>query len=241
VTRTPSLLVAAVLVLGGGALSADSTETIERALGPYYAALVSSDRGDTDATSRHLLVFASRWETASREARTSPPREVGQDPQWPALLDEVGAVIARARQLVRQQDVASAHAELETIRAAIRAVHARHDALTFDDHLTDYHEAMERMFGHVAGRNEIRLTAHDFADADEDLQAALAAWREVQASAGSLSAHAEWKAACRQVDATLQEARRALAAKNATSAGLAAERTRAAYNVLLMAVSKARG
>ncbi len=236
-----SRLLAAAIVLCGGVLSADSTQTIERALGPYYAALVSSARGNTDATSRHLLLFASRWATASREVRTSPPREVGQDPQWPALLDEVNAVIARARQLVRQQDIASAHAELETIRSAIRDIHARHNSLTFDDHMTDYHEAMERVLGHVAGRNEIRLTSRDFADADEDLQAALTAWRAVQASGGPLAGHAEWMSAARQTDEALDQARRALAAKNATALGLAAERMKTTYYDLLMAVSKARG
>ena len=240
-TRTTRLFVAAALLVCGGGLSADSTQTIERALGPYYAALVSSARGNTDATSRHLLLFASRWETASREVRKSPPREVDQDPQWPALLDNVSAVIARARELVRHQDIASAHAELETIRAAIRDIHARHNALTFDDHMTDYHEAMERMVGHAAGRNEIRLTPHDFADMEEDLQAGLTAWRAVQASAGPLAGDAGWKSAARAADTALDQARRALAAKNATAAGVAAERMRTTYYDLLMAVSKARG
>jgi hypothetical protein len=241
VTRIPHLLAAAALVLGGGALSADSTGTIEHALGPYYAALVSSDRGNIDATSRHLLLFASRWETASRDVRKAPPREIGQDPQWPAMLDRVDAVIARSRQLVRQRDIAGAHAELETIRAAIRDVDARHNALTFDDRLTDYHEAVERILGHVAGRNEIRLTDRDFADADEDLQAALAAWRAVQVSAGPLSGRAEWKAAAREAAGALDQAGRALTAKNAAAAGAAAERMKTTYDDLLMAVSKARG
>jgi uncharacterized protein YukE len=235
------LLLAAALILCGGMLSADSTQAIERALGPYYAALVSSARGNTDATSRHLLLFASRWETASREARTSPPRAIEQDPAWPALLDEVTAVIRRARQLVRQQDVASAHAELEGIRSAIRDIHARHNALTFDDHMTDYHEAMERIIGHVAGRNEIRLTARDFADAEEDLQAAIAAWQMVQASAGPLSGNADWKAAAHEAAVALDQVRRALGAGNATASSLAAERMKTTYYDLLMAVSRARG
>jgi uncharacterized protein YukE len=241
VTRTLRLLVAAALLACGGGLSADSTAIIERALGPYYAALVSSARGNTDATSRHLLLFASRWETAGREARKSPPREVAQDPKWPALLDEVTGVIARARELVRHQDIASAHAELETIRAAIRDIHARHDVLTFDDHLTDYHEAMERMFGHAAGRNEIRLTAKDFDDAAEDLQAALAAWRTVRAEAGPLANQAGWTAAAREASSALEQAQRAIAAKNTTTAAQAAERVKSTYYDLLLAVSKARG
>jgi len=240
-TRTTVLWTAAALLLCGGALSADSTQAIERAFGPYYAALAASSRGSIDATSRHLLLFASRWDAARREARTSPPRAIGQDPEWPAVLDQVTATIARARELVRVRDVAGAHAELETIRTAIRDVRGRHNALTFDDHLTDYHEGVERLLGHVAGRNEIRLTAKDFADADEDLQSALSAWQRVQASAGAMARQPGWASAAREASAALDEARRAIAAKNATSAGQAAERVKTTYYDLLMTVAKARG
>ena len=222
-------------------MSADSTQAIERALGPYYAALVSSARGNIDATSRHLLLFASRWDTASREARKSPPRAIEQDLAWPAVLDQVSATIARARDLVRERDVAGAHAELEVIRSTIRDIHARHHVLTFDDHLTDYHEAVERLLGHVAGRNEIRLTARDFDDAAEDLQAARAAWQRVRAEAGPLASQAGWTAAAREASAALEQAERAIARKNTTTAGQAAERVKATYYDLLLAVSKARG
>jgi hypothetical protein len=239
--RTTLLRIAAAVLLCGGTLFADSTQAIERALGPYYAALVASSRGNIDATSRHLLLFASRWKTASREARTSPPRAIEQDPEWPAVLDQVNAAIERAREMVRVRDVAGAHAELEVIRSAIRDVRARHHALTFDDYLTDYHEAVERMIGHVAGRNEIRLTARDFAEADEDLRAALAAWQTVQASAGPLAGQPGWAAAAREASAALDQAQRAIAAKNATSAGRSAERVKTTYYDLLLAVSKARG
>ena len=211
-SRTTVWPAVAGLALLAAAPAADSTQAIERAMGPYYAALVASSRGSIDATSRHLLVFASRWDVAKREARTSPPRAIGQDPAWPAVLDQVEAAIARAREMVRLHDVAGAHAELETIRLAIREIRARHAALTFDDHLTDYHEAVERLLGHVAGRNEIRLTAKDFAEAGEDLQAARAAWQAVQASAGSMAGQAAWSQASRDAATALEDARKAIAA-----------------------------
>jgi len=96
---------------------------------------------------------------------------------------------------VRLRDVASAHAELETIRSSFRELRGRHNALTFDDHMTDYHEAIERMLGHVAGRNEIRLTDKDYADAEEDLRSAQAAWQIVQRSAGPMAGQPAWSAA----------------------------------------------
>jgi len=222
-------------------LSADSTQSIERAMGPYYAALVASARGNTDATSRHLLLFASRWETAVREARSAPPRAIQQDPAWPAVLDEVTATIARVRELVRVRDVASAHAELETIRSAFRDVRGRHNALTFDDYMTDYHEGIERLLGHVAGRNEIRLTAKDFADADEDLKAAQAAWQLVQKSGSSIANQPGWALAAREAATRLSESDRAITVRNATALGRAVEQLKTNYYDLLLAVAKARG
>jgi len=93
----------------------------------------------------------------------------------------------------------------------------------------------------VAGRNEIRLTARDFADAGEDLQAALAAWQAVQISAGPLAGNADWKAAAREAAAALDQAGKALSAKHAMAAGAAAERMKTTYYDLLMAIAKARG
>jgi hypothetical protein len=239
--RRTFLRVAISSIVLGCALSADSSQSIERAMGPYYAALVASARGNIDATSRHLLLFASRWEQAAREARSAPPKAIEQDPAWPAVLDEVNATIARVRDLVRMRDVASAHAELETIRSAFREVRGRHNALTFDDYMTDYHEGIERLLGHVAGRNEIRLTAKDFADADEDLRSAQAAWQLVQRSAGAMAAQPGWVAAANQATASLAEASRAIGTRNATAAARAAEQVKTAYYDLLLAVARARG
>lgn len=201
---------------------------------------MASARGNIDATSRHLLLFASRWEPAAREARKSPPREVELDPAWPAVLDEVNATIARTRELVRLRDVAGAHAELETIRAALRDIRGRHNSLTFDDYMTDYHEGIERLIGHLAGRNEIRLTAKDFADAEEDLRAAQAAWQLVQRSAGAMASQPGWSVAAREATAGLSEAARAISLRNATAAGKAAEQVKTHYYDLLLAVAKAR-
>ena len=47
------------------------------------------------------------------------------------------------------------HAQLESIRLALREIDARHHRSSVDDALTDFHDAMERMIGHVAGVNEI--------------------------------------------------------------------------------------
>jgi hypothetical protein len=237
-----TLLRAALLaVVLAGAAFADSTQSIERAMGPYYAALVASARGNIDATSRNLLLFASRWDQAAREARTAPPAWVGQDPAWPTALDEITAAIARTRDLVRLRDVASAHAELETIRSSFRELRGRHNALTFDDHMTDYHEAAERLLGHLAGRNEIRLTARDYADADEDLQTAQASWQLVQRFAGPLTGQPGWNAAAKEASAALAAAAHAIASRNATAAGQAAEQVKTTYYDLLLAVARARG
>jgi hypothetical protein len=230
----------AVLLLAGGALAADGTQAIEKAMGPYYAALVASARGNTDATSRHLLLFASRWESAAREARSAPPAGLAGDPTWPAAIDRATALLGRARDLVRTGDVPGAHAELEGIRLALHDVRARHNVMTFDDYLTEYHDAVERVNGHVAGRNEIRLTSKDIADVDEDLQSALTAWRDIQARAGALASNADWKLAAREAENSLHLLQKAVAARDAAAVTPASEHVKATYFALLLAIAKAR-
>ncbi|HEY3381098.1 MAG TPA: hypothetical protein VGK32_04975 [Vicinamibacterales bacterium] len=240
--RSRSLLCALTVLLSASpALAADANGVIEHALGPYYAALVASSRGNIDATNRQLILFASRWASASREVRTTPPAEIGQDPEWPVAVDRVTTLIAEARAAARRRDMSGAHADLEEVRQVLREVRERHQLATFDDHLSDYHEAVERVAGHVVGRNEIRLTGRDFDDINEDLQSALQAWRAAQGLAGPIAASATWKAAAAQASAALAQMAKALAAKDRTAIAHGADRLKTTYYDLLLAVSIARG
>jgi hypothetical protein len=220
---------------------ADFGKDLQAALGPYYAALVASSRGNIDQTQRQTLLFASRWDVVSREAPTGAPAALRNDPQWRQLVQHVGDTLQQVRERCRKGDMAGAHAQLESIRLALREIDGRHNLLGVDDYLTDFHDAMQRMIGHVAGLNEIVLKPKDFDDIAEDYQAAEAAWKEVGSSAGSLARSEDWRAAASRISTTLAGIGRELqSSRRPESLVPAIEGLREKYYTLLLAVSKAR-
>jgi hypothetical protein len=228
-------------LLPGRAVARDFERDLQAALGPYYAALVASSRGNIDQTQRQILLFASKWETVAREAPAQAPAAYRDDRQWRALVDGVADTLHEASDLCRRRDVAGAHARLESIRLALREIDERHNALTVDDHLTDLHDAIQRMIGHVGGLNEIRLKPRDFDDIAEDFQAAEQAWKAVVSSAGPLAGSEPWRAAASRMTQTLSTIDRELQGRRPNSLVPAIEGLRDRYYDLLLAVSKGRG
>jgi hypothetical protein len=238
--RLLPLVVSLVSLFSGGAAAADFERDLEVALGPYYAALVASSRGNIDQTQRQILLFESKWEIVAREAPAQAPAAFRDDQQWHALVQNVADTLREASALCRKRDVAGAHARLESIRLALRDIHERHNMLTVDDHLTDLHDAIQRMVGHVGGLNEIKLRPRDFDDIGEDYQAGQQAWKSAEASAGPLNRSEAWRAAASEVSRTLMTIGRELQARRPEPLVRAIEGLRDEYYDLLLAGSKAR-
>jgi hypothetical protein len=232
-----ALLVALLVPLSARAADVGAAA---KASAPYYAALVASARGNIDATSRQLLLLSARWDAAVREARSAGPPELTRDPAWGAALDRATAMLAKARELARVRDIAGAHAELEEMRLVLHEIRERHGAWTFDDHLAEYHEMVERVSGHVSGRSEINFTQRDYQDVDEDLRGAQASWASVEKSVGAIGSVAAWQQAARETSSALQATARAIVAKDRAGVAIAAERLKSSYFDLLTAVAKAR-
>jgi hypothetical protein len=227
-------------LLVGLVWAADFEKALDAAMGSYYAALVASAQGNNEATQRQLLLAASRWAVVARLS-VPPSAVLAGDPAWAAAVKSVTGALQRARERAAARDIVAAHAELEAIRHTLYDVRVRHNLLNFDDHLTDFHEAIERLSGHVAGPNEIQLKPKDFADLFEDFEAARNAWQACLASAGGLTSARAWQIASRDVSASLQEMDRAIASKNGGAAARAATSLKNRYFDLLTAVSHARG
>jgi hypothetical protein len=157
-----------------------------------------------------------------------------------ALVQQVGDILQDVRERCRKRDAAGAHAQLESIRLALREIDGRHNVLTVDDYLTDFHDSMQRLIGHVAGLNEIVLKPKDFDDIGENYQAGQQTWKAIEASAGSLARSEEWRKAVSQVSGTLAAIGRGLQSRRPESLVPAIEGLREQYYTLLLAVSKAR-
>jgi hypothetical protein len=211
-------------------VGADFTSAINAMMSPYYGALLASHRGDAESTQRDLVLLAAKWELVTREA---PPAAIAADPQWPAAVARVKAIIERARELVRVRSLFKAHLELEGLRLVLREVRGRHNLLVLDDYLTDYHESMERIAVRASMQNEIVLAEADFAEMARDLGRARLRWAAVEQHAGAAASAPGWAGAARRIVAAQAALENPLAARDPAEVGAVAGRLSDAYHDLL--------
>lgn len=209
------------------------------AMGSYYAALLASARRDADATVRHVMLLSSRWEAVIRISDTDAPAPLRDDPGWRAALARVAAQADRARQLASKRNTAGAHAELEAIRSILHEARTRSGVRMFDDELTEYHEAIERLSGLVGTRNEFRLKAEDFGAIKQQTERAQRAWAAVDVAANPVKTQPAWKDASAKTAAALAALEKAVDAQDSASAITAGEQLHAHYFELLAALSGA--
>lgn len=205
-------------------------------MGPYYSALIASERGDAESTQRNLVILAARWDQVARE---EPPPALKADPEWHAALDTGRAIIARCQDLVRARSLGRLHLELEGLRLVLRRLRGRHNLLTLDDRLTDYHESMERVFVRASMHNEIVLADADYAEMTKDLTRARTLWATVEREAGPIASAAGWAAAARRVAAAQAALDAPLARKDPPAIAERASDLKDAYHDLLVALSRA--
>lgn len=180
------LVLLLVVLIGSGAPAGrdgrtDVDAACVAAMGPYYAALLASARGDGDGTLRQVLLLKSRWDEIIHRPAPDLPIWLRDTGAGQPLGTAVAAKIDAARQHLPRA-VAAAHGDLEAIRALLRDARTRHGARTLDDAVTDYHEAMERLANGIGGSNEIVLSPADFISISEAAARARLAWTAVASS-----------------------------------------------------------
>jgi uncharacterized protein YukE len=212
--------------------------TCRAAMANYYAALLTSVHGDSEATLRQLLLLRARWEEVARLSRSGNPDWTQDATTGESPVAAVTAMIERARQRTSAGDIAGAHAELEGIRAVLRDGRARHGVRTFDDVLTDYHDAMERLTSRVGLRNEIALNAEDYDAIREQTARADAAWTEIKTVADPVKMRPVWGDMATRTTAALATVQRAAAAQDAAAAQGAAAALKTHYFELLRILSR---
>ena len=235
-----AFIVIAALLLAPLRLQAASPAdaACQAAMAPYYAALLTSARGDGDGTVRHLIVLTATWDEVVRRAGADAPPWLRETPGGQPIAAAVSARIEAARRHL-PRDAAAAHGELEAIRRLLRDARTTHNARTLDDGVTDYHEAMERLAGRVGESNEVSLSASDFAAIKDDAARARAAWSGVEADLQkAVPASAEVAAATRTL---LGQIASAADARDAGTSQRVAHELKARYFDLLALLSRRAG
>jgi hypothetical protein len=146
----------------------------------YRRALVASQRGDVDSTFRAAALLQSRWNELTRSFRQKPPPAYEGDPGWPAALEEISRAVSQARAAAESRRPAEAHALLEPVRRVLRDLRRRNGVEAFDDRLSDFHDAMERVLLRTGSTHEVPLTAEDRRGLSEDMAALTATLAELE-------------------------------------------------------------
>ena len=206
------------------------------AMAPYYAALLTSARGDVDGTLRHLVALRGRWDNLRRVPEAERPAWASS--RSGSVLEAVAVRIEAARVRTVARQIVAAHADLESVRALLRDARAAAGVRTFDDAVTDYHEAMERLTGRTGSHNEIALNADDYAAIQTQVERAATAWAELESSAGGLKDARGWPVLSQATGRDLARLRTATAARNMGETQTAADELKARYIELLTVLGR---
>ncbi len=226
----------ATLAAGAVAIRADFQSAMNAAMGPYYAALIASERGDAESTQRNLVMLSARWD---RVAREEPPAALKADPAWRAAVDRGAAIITRCQELVRARNLTTLHYELEGLRLVLRQVRGKHSLLVLDDWLTDYHQSMERVYVRASMHNEIVLADADYAEMTKDLSRAKSLWAIVEREARAIASTPGWPEGARRLAAAQADLDTLLARRDPAAIARGAGQLKEAYHELLVALSRA--
>ena len=234
ILTTLAVALAGARPAAGGSQGFD--ERCRAAMAPYYAALLASARGDGEGTLRHLIVLRARWTNV---------QEAGDLPAWARdtasgqpVLAAVSARIDAARRRATARDVIGAHSDLESIRALLRDSRARAGVRTFDDAVSDYHEALERLSGRAGLHHEISLNADDYAAIQDQAARAAAAWAEIASSPGRATKGGGWPALSQSTEHIMATLRAAASARDMDATQIAAEALKTRYFELLALLAR---
>ena len=208
------------------------------AMASYYAALLTTAHGDSEAALRRLVLLRARWEEVARLSRSRGPDWTQDATTGQSPVAAVTAMLDRARQRTSAGDIAGAHAELEGIRVVLRDARAHHGVRTFDDVLTDYHDAMERLTSRVGLRNEIVLNSEDYSAIREQTARAGAAWTEINTVTDPVKMLPGWREVAARTTMALATLQKAATAQDAAVAQETAVALKTHYFELLRILSR---
>lgn len=135
----------AALAKGGVVPSNELPDRLARFEEAYRRALVASQRGDSESTYRSTMVLETRWNEFSRGFGEKLSSPYDQDPSWREAIAAIGTAVEEARRTAQQGRPGEVHALLEPVRRVLRDLRRRNGVDSFDDRLTDFHDAMERV------------------------------------------------------------------------------------------------
>lgn len=136
-----ALALAANLAHAGDAL----TDAMQDAYAPYRMALFRTNGKSQSEAQQALAQAQQAWRSVAERFGAKPPAPYDRDTEFAGRMTQVGAMYDRAAAAVRDNKLAEAHEELESVRELLADLRRRNGVVVYSDHMNAYHAEMERL------------------------------------------------------------------------------------------------
>ena len=144
-----SLYLLACFVASALSLSAQAadpvTDAIQKAYGPYRAALFKTNAGQAGESAEALKQAQAAWAQVTQIVKTQPTMPYVNDALMTKTLSGVDAQYASAAQQVAAGKLPQAHETLEVVRDLLSELRRQNQVIVYSDHMNAYHAEMEHL------------------------------------------------------------------------------------------------
>ncbi len=128
------------------ALAADPvTDAMQAAYAPYRAALFRTNSKAQPESQQAIAQTQEAWKSLSDRFAAKPPAPYDRDTDFAPMLAKVGAVYDKAATEIGAGKLAEAHETLEAARDLQADLRRRNGVVVFSDHMNAYHAEMEHL------------------------------------------------------------------------------------------------
>lgn len=145
----PSFALLACLAASALSFSAQAadpvTDAIQKAYGPYRAALFKTNAGQANESAEALKQAQTAWAQVAHIVKTQPTVPYVNDALMAQTLSGVQGHYATAAQQVADGKLPQAHETLEAVRDLLSELRRQNQVIVYSDHMNDYHAEMEHL------------------------------------------------------------------------------------------------
>lgn len=227
-----SVLILAATV-AAPALAADAvTDAMQAAYAPYRAALFRTNTNSQTEAQQAVAQAQKAWQGLVDRFATTPPAPYDRDTAFAGTLREVAAVYDKAAAEVGAGQLPAAHDTLEAARDLMAGLRQRNGVVVFSDHMNAYHAEMEHLLIEgpkwLAGPQGMNLVT-----AQSGVLEYLARQLREQAPA-ALTQNAEFGTLLQDVEASVQDVKKAAIGQDAAALKDAMSRVKKPYSKLFL-------
>jgi hypothetical protein len=143
----------------GDVKDAEFNALMEKANSNYVKALVSTSKGDYNASSTALSELLTDLTAVSDEYVENPPDVYAGDEKWPETLDGALAIVVDSREKLLENNITASHTALEPMRDLFLELHRRNGIDLMGDRLTEFHTEMETAIEEADNNNTTAVAA----------------------------------------------------------------------------------